>query len=75
MPRTAAINRPPQAHRGNVRCVTHTKARGSATLWFLFTLTILLMFGAFAVDMPAISLSAMNCKTPPMQRHSRAPAR
>src|SRR5690349_16402230 len=52
MPQTAAINRPPQAHRGNVRRVTHTKARGSATLWFLFTLTILLMFGAFAVDMP-----------------------
>jgi len=30
------------------------KARGSAALWFLFTLTILLMFGAFAIDVPRV---------------------
>jgi Flp pilus assembly protein TadG len=30
------------------------KARGSAALWFLFTLAILLMFGAFAIDVPRV---------------------
>lgn len=30
------------------------RARGSAALWFLFTLSLLLMFGAFAVDVPRV---------------------
>lgn len=44
---------PRAARRGRLRrWPGRTKARGSAALWFLFTLPLLLMFGAFAVDVP-----------------------
>ena len=50
----AATNSPPRARRGNLRRASRAKARGSAALWLLFTLTLLLMFGAFAVDVPRV---------------------
>lgn len=50
----ARIGRP-KVCRTNLRCwSSRAKARGSAALWFLFTLTLLLMFGAFAVDVPRV---------------------
>lgn len=32
----------------------HARQRGSVALWFLLTLTALLMFGAFAIDVPRV---------------------
>ncbi|WP_211612456.1 pilus assembly protein TadG-related protein [Paraburkholderia haematera] len=40
--------------RGRLANPVPDHQRGSITLWFLFTLTFLLMFGAFAVDMPRV---------------------
>lgn len=49
----SAATGPLAAGRGRLRqWPCRAKERGSAALWFLFTLPLLLMFGAFAVDVP-----------------------
>lgn len=52
--RPACLPRHP-AHRTGRRGGPSARERGSVVLWFLLTVTLVMVFGAFAIDMPRVA--------------------